>query len=93
MPHNVLMHAEKDDVAVAVVDLKPGDTASAVTLDGQVVGSVQVLEAVPLGHKIAMRAMPVDHQVIKYGRPIGQAVQAIVAGAHVHTHNLKTLRW
>jgi (2R)-sulfolactate sulfo-lyase subunit alpha len=31
--------------------------------------------------------------VIEYGRPIGRAVQAIVRGAHVHTHNLRTKRW
>jgi (2R)-sulfolactate sulfo-lyase subunit alpha len=93
MPHNVLMHEEQDDVAVAVVDLKPGDQASAVTLEGKPVGTVKVLESVPLGHKIAMRPMAEGHKVIKYRRPIGKASRAIAAGAHVHTHNLKTLRW
>jgi (2R)-sulfolactate sulfo-lyase subunit alpha len=93
MPHNVLMHEEQDDVAVAVVDLLPGQEASAVTLEGNPVGTVKVLEPIPLGHKIAMRAMPEGHKVLKYKRPIGKAYQAIAAGAHVHTHNLKTLRW
>jgi (2R)-sulfolactate sulfo-lyase subunit alpha len=93
MPHNVLMHEEQDDVAVAVVDLKPGDQASAVTLEGKPVGTVKVAEPIPLGHKIAMRAMTEGHKVIKYRRPIGRASRPIAAGAHVHTHNLKTLRW
>ena len=31
--------------------------------------------------------------VIKYGREIGKAVKPIAKGAHVHTHNLKTMRW
>lgn len=93
MPHNVLMHEEQDDVAVAVVDLRPGEEASAVTLEGKPVRTVKVLEPIPLGHKIAMCAMPEGHKVIKYRRPIGKASQAIAAGAHVHTHNLKTLRW
>ena len=93
MPHNVLMHEAQDDVAVAVVDLQPGEEASAVTLEGKPVGTVKVLEAIPLGHKIAMVAMPEGHKVLKYKRPIGKASQAIAPGAHVHTHNLKTLRW
>ena len=40
-----------------------------------------------------MRDIPKDKPVIKYGRPVGKAVQAIAKGAHVHVHNVKTLRW
>jgi (2R)-sulfolactate sulfo-lyase subunit alpha len=93
MAHNALIHEPQDDVAVAIVDLKNGDTASAVTLEGQPVGTVRVTEDIPLGHKIAMRDIPAGQQVIKYGRVIGKAVQAIPQGAHVHTHNLKSIRW
>jgi len=93
MAHNALIHEPQDDVAVAIVDLKNGDTASAVTLEGQPVGTVRVTEDIPLGHKIAMRDIPAGQQVIKYGRVIGKAVQPIPQGAHVHTHNLKSIRW
>jgi altronate dehydratase small subunit len=31
--------------------------------------------------------------VIKYGQVIGEAKAAIPAGAHVHVHNLRGLRW
>ncbi len=93
MAHNALIHEPQDDVAVAIVDLKAGDTASAVTLEGQPVGTVKVTQDIPLGHKIAMRDIPAGHHVIKYGRVIGKAVQAIPQGAHVHTHNLKSIRW
>ncbi len=93
MAHNALIHEPQDDVAVAIVDLKNGDTASAVTLEGQPVGTVRVTEDIPLGHKIAMRDIPAGQPVIKYGRVIGKAVQAIPQGAHVHTHNLKSIRW
>lgn len=82
-----------DDVGVAVADLKKGDNAGAVTLEGKAVGSVKLRDKVPLGHKVALRDLPKDKAVIKYGREIGKAVQAIAKGAHVHTHNLKTLRW
>ena len=93
MKHNVLMHEATDDVAVAVVDLKKGEKASAVTLEGQPVTVIDVLEDVPLGHKIAMKDVKAGDKVTKYSRPIGQAVQPIKKGQHVHTHNLKTMRW
>lgn len=82
-----------DDVGVAVADLKKGANAGAVTLEGKAAGSVKLRDKVPLGHKVALRDLPKDKAVIKYGREIGKAVQAIAKGAHVHTHNLKTLRW
>jgi (2R)-sulfolactate sulfo-lyase subunit alpha len=54
---------------------------------------VKLLNNVPLGHKVAMRELATDKPVIKYGRPVGKAVMPIARGAHVHTHNMKTLRW
>ena len=40
-----------------------------------------------------MRDMAAGHKLMKYGRPVGQVVQPIHKGSHVHTHNLKTMRW
>ncbi len=93
MEHSILMHEPDDDVGVAVVDLKAGSEVGAVTLEGQPVGTVKLVQDVPLGHKVAMRELAKGKKVIEYGRPIGQAVQTVACGAHVHTHNLKTLRW
>jgi (2R)-sulfolactate sulfo-lyase subunit alpha len=93
MKHSILMHETQDDVGVAVEDLKAGAEVGAVTLEGEYVASVVLTEDVPLGHKVAMRDLPADKNVIEYGHPIGRATQTIVCGAHVHTHNLKTLRW
>jgi (2R)-sulfolactate sulfo-lyase subunit alpha len=93
MKHSILLHEPGDDVGVAVADLKKGSSAGAVTLEGKAVGSVKLLDNVPLGHKVAMRDLPKDKPVSKYGRPVGKAVQPISKGAHVHVHNLKTLRW
>ena len=42
------------------------------------------------GQKYARREIKKGEAVIKYGRPIGAATAEIPAGAHVHTHNLKT---
>jgi (2R)-sulfolactate sulfo-lyase subunit alpha len=93
MKHGILLHEPQDDVGVAVLDLKKGATIGALTLEGKSVGNVKLLNNVPLGHKVAMRALAKDKPVIKYGRPVGKAVQEIARGAHVHTHNVKTLRW
>jgi (2R)-sulfolactate sulfo-lyase subunit alpha len=75
------------------MDLKAGDEIGAATLEGQAVGTVKVVQDIPLGHKVAMRALPQDKHVIEYGRAIGRATQAVERGAHVHVHNLRTLRW
>lgn len=93
MVHSLLMHEPTDDVAVAVLDLKAGEGVGAVTLEGEHVADVKLVENVPLGHKVAMLDLPEGKQVIEYARPIGKAVRAIARGAHVHTHNLRTLRW
>jgi (2R)-sulfolactate sulfo-lyase subunit alpha len=93
MKHAILMHEPNDDVGVAVRDLKAGEEVSAVTLEGQPVGTVTLVNDVPLGHKVAMKDIPAGKDVLKYNRVIGVATQAAPRGAHVHTHNLKTKRW
>ncbi len=87
------MHEAGDDVGVAVIDLKKGAKAGALTLEGKPAGSVKLVNNVPLGHKVAMRDIAKDKPVIKYGREVGKAAQPIAKGAHVHIHNLKTQRW
>lgn len=42
------------------------------------------------GHKVALRDIKKGENVIKYGYPIGYALEDIKAGEHVHTHNIKT---
>lgn len=72
----------RDNVAVARVPIPAG-----VELD---IGGVRVdaREAIPAGHKIAICEIGAGEMVERYGQAIGRAKQNIVAGAHVHTHNL-----
>lgn len=42
------------------------------------------------GHKYAVCDIKCGENVIKYGQPIGHAMQDIKKGEHVHSHNLKT---
>jgi (2R)-sulfolactate sulfo-lyase subunit alpha len=88
-----LVHNDKDDVGVAVVDMEQGGSAQGKTLDTQESRAVDVLMDIPLGHKVALRDFEVGDFVTKYGQDIGKVVATIEMGEHVHTHNLKTKRW
>ena len=93
MKKGILLHEADDDVGVTAMDLTAGEVVQAVTLEGEPVAEIRLVDDVPLSHKVAMRDMEAKKHVIEYGHPIGYASTAIAAGAHVHTHNLKSLRW
>lgn len=89
----ILLHEADDDVGVATMDLTAGEVVEALTLEGEPVTELELVDDVPLSHKVAMRPMDEDNDVVEYGRPIGIATVAILRGAHVHTHNLQSRRW
>lgn len=74
----------KDNVAVAVKALAPGQALAAG------VTAVVTRQPVPAGHKIALVPIAAGESVVKYGYPIGTAQVDIAPGDWVHTHNLKT---
>lgn len=49
---------------------------------------IEVLQAIPAGHKVAVRAIAPGQPLRRYGQIIGFASQPIAAGEHVHVHNL-----
>lgn len=71
---------EKDNVAVALADMKAGE----------VCGNVVLRNDIPRGHKFALRDISGGENIIKYAAPIGRASRDIKAGEHVHTHNVKS---
>jgi len=93
MKHGILMHELDDDVGVAVEDLGAGSDIGAITIEGRPVGTVRLIDAVPLGHKVAMHDITSGKDVMEYGRVIAVAIQGAPRGSHVHTHNIKTKRW
>ena len=88
-----LIHEKTDSVGVATVDLEVGSRASGLYMDSQDGMQIDVLENIPLGHKIALADLAMDDTVFKYGHDIGRSVATVKKGGHVHTHNLKTKRW
>jgi len=93
MTKGILLHEPDDDVGVAVMHLAAGAEVEAVTLEGEPVTTVTLVGDVHLGHKVAMRDLPKDKHIIEYGEEIGYAYAAIKCGAHVHVHNIRSLRW
>ncbi len=75
---------EKDNVAVALADIRQGETL--------VLGAFQITarEEIDKGHKMAFLDIAEGENIIKYGFPIGRATQPIAAGEYIHTHNIKT---
>lgn len=53
-------------------------------------GALNVITPVTLGHKLAARDIRAGEHIIKYDVPIGSATQDILAGTHVHVHNMKS---
>ncbi len=75
---------EQDNVAVALRDLPKG---LVITVNER---EILLKDEINRGHKIAIQDITLNEDVIKYGYPIGHAIQAISLGEHVHTHNTKT---
>ena len=71
---------EKDNVAVALHDIKSGEEHNGIIF----------LNDIPFGHKVAIKNISKGENIIKYGFPIGYAKDDIKLGEHVHTHNLHT---
>ena len=93
MVYKAIAHKKGDAVAVAVSDLTPGERIQVRVLDGSQTVEVAVRDAIPLGHKVALSVLATGQNVIEYGERIGRATQPVAVGAHVHVHNIKSVRW
>ena len=82
-PRLLRLHPD-DNVLTVIRTLEPGDEL--VVEDTRTL----ITTRLPLGHKVAARTISTGEKIIKYGAPIGSATTDIPAGAHVHTHNVKS---
>ncbi|HBO37706.1 MAG TPA: altronate hydrolase, partial [Pasteurellaceae bacterium] len=74
----------QDNVAVALQNLPKG---TVLTVDGS---DIVLATNIDRGHKFAIHSITKDQNVIKYGYPIGHALQNIGVGEHLHVHNVRT---
>ena len=86
----ILLNAH-DDVATALVDLQKDEQISASLGDRSV--DVVLRQDIQFGHKYALRDLAKGEDVLKYGLPIGQALEGIRAGESVHVHNCRSQRF
>lgn len=93
MQLSFLLHHESDNVGVAVVDIAAGTEVLGRFRDQPQEMRFTMLEAVPLGHKLATQAVRKGEDIIEYGVVIGLATSDIAVGQAVHVHNLKGKRW
>ena len=70
----------KDNVAVALEDLRCGDIVEGITL----------LQDTPRGHKVVLEGLRAGDNVIKYGFPIGHVIKDAPAGTMVNHECIKT---
>lgn len=87
------VHEKEDNVGVAVVDIKAGENVNGWLMEDDEEIAIKSTSDIPLGHKIALNDISKGSKVLKYNVVIGQATQDIKQGEHVHTQNLKTMRW
>lgn len=79
---NYLKVNPNDNVAVAIKDITAGTDIEEFGL--------KLKEDIKKGHKFSIITIKKDENIIKYGMPIGHALEDIEAGSWVHVHNLKT---
>lgn len=75
---------ECDNVIIALRDYKKDEV---IDLEDE---KITLLEDINRGHKIAIKNINKGENVVKYGLPIGYALEDIKVGNWVHTHNTKT---
>lgn len=86
-PHIVTVEPN-DNVATAIRDVSKDETVNVNRGDDEV--TVDVLEDVRFGHKLALEDIPEGETVYKYGLSIGNASQDIEVGDQVHVHNVES---
>lgn len=71
---------DKDNVAVALEELKKGE----------IIDNIKLLDDIPFGHKVLLNDLKSGDNIIRYGNPIGHLTIDCKKGEHIHEHNLKT---
>ena len=81
----ILIHTD-DNVVTTTESLKAGSVAR--YQKAEEVLEITALQEIPKFHKIAVVDIEKSKPVYKYGQLIGEAIETIRKGSHVHDHNL-----
>jgi altronate dehydratase small subunit len=89
MPEGYLEIVEdEDNVATALRAVEAGETVTVAVGDEE--RTVDLVDDVAFGHKLAVEDIPAGETVRKYGKSIGNATEDVVAGEWVHVHNVES---
>lgn len=83
MDAQIIIIHPRDNVAIALRDIKQGETLR--LPDGR---QLIILSEIGYSHKVSLEDIPEGSAVIKYGEIIGEAKETIKKGDWVHKHNL-----
>ena len=83
--------SSKDNVAVAVEHIEAGDKVN-IDVKGGASKSIEAIEEIPFGFKLALMDIPKMGFIVKYGEVIGRATSGIKTGTKVHVHNIEGVR-
>ena len=87
---DALLVDPRDHVVTALREIKSGETIS-FQKSGEV-HSLEALQTIPFGHKIAIINIELGSHIRKYGEVIGRATSLINIGEHVHIQNVEGIR-
>lgn len=88
---NALRIDKRDNVVVAVEEIKANETVTFDNLEGEII-TITCLDNIPIFHKIATDRISKGDYIIKYGEHIGIAATDIEIGNHVHLQNVEDNR-
>ena len=74
----------KDNVVIVLRNYKKDEV---IKIDEK---EIKILQETMKGHKIALENISKGENILKYGMPIGYALEDIKVGEWVHTHNIRT---
>ena len=85
---NAILIDNNDNVITATESLRSGSVAR--YQKDQEIMEIIVTDEIPKFHKIALADIKESTPVYKYGQLIGEAIQTISKGSHVHDHNIES---
>ena len=94
MTTDIIIHDEKDNVGVVVIDkIVQNQDCSCWIMENDKTVKIHSINEIQLGHEIAMVNLNEGDTISKYGHDIGKVVKSIKKGEHMHVHNVKTMKW
>lgn len=81
---------KKDNVATVLDDVKKGDSLEVYDMENNVIDTLDAIEDIPYGNKLALEDIELGADVIKYGERIGKTIREISKYQLAHVHNIES---